>query len=340
MYGLPRQTTEGVVRMVEQAATLDPGRVALFGYAHVPWMKSHQKLIDEAALPDAAERFRQAKAAAAELQALGFVAVGLDHFARPDDDLAKALADDRLHRNFQGYTTDEAPVLLGLGASAIGALPDGYAQNTAPLKDYADAVAAGRLPIARGIVLTCDDRPRREIIERLMCALSVDLAAVRRRLWPRRGRVRRRDRRARPRSSTTASSPLIAGGWRSPPSADRSPASSPPPSMRISTGARSATPAPSDPFTFSDEAARCTALRPCSSSCWPFSRRRRPLPSNQPAPSPACRGRPRRRCRPVSPGSLYVGSTILVGDSCRRPKEPACRSGSTTAGRSPSARTA
>ena len=178
MYGLPRQTTEGVVRMVELAATLDPGRVALFGYAHVPWMKSHQKLIDEAALPDAGERFRQAAAAASELQAEGFVAVGLDHFARPEDDLAKALASDRLHRNFQGYTTDEAPVLLGLGASAIGALPSGYAQNTAPLKGYTDAVAAGRLPIARGIVLTDDDRPRREIIERLMCALSVDIAAV------------------------------------------------------------------------------------------------------------------------------------------------------------------
>ena len=181
MYGLPRQTTEGVVRMVEQAAALDPGRVALFGYAHVPWMKSHQKLIDEATLPDAGERFRQAAAAATELQARGFVAVGLDHFARPDDDLAKALAADRLHRNFQGYTTDEAPVLLGFGASAIGALPAGYAQNTAPLKDYADAVAAGRLPIARGIVLTGDDRPRREIIEQLMCTLSVDVATVCRR---------------------------------------------------------------------------------------------------------------------------------------------------------------
>ncbi|MFO1127358.1 MAG: oxygen-independent coproporphyrinogen III oxidase [Rhodospirillales bacterium] len=181
MYGLPRQTRDGVVRMVRQAASLDPARVALFGYAHVPWMKSHQKLIDEAALPDAAERFNQATAAATELQGLGFVAVGLDHFARTDDDLARALAGDRLHRNFQGYTTDEAPVLLGLGASAIGALPDGYAQNTAPLRDYGEAVAAGRLPIGRGIVLSEDDRPRREIIEQLMCTLTVDVAAIARR---------------------------------------------------------------------------------------------------------------------------------------------------------------
>jgi oxygen-independent coproporphyrinogen-3 oxidase len=181
MYGLPRQTTEGVVRMVERAVSLDPGRIALFGYAHVPWMKSHQKLINEAELPDAGERFRQAAAAAAALQARGFIPVGLDHFARPDDDLAEALAAGRLHRNFQGYTTDEAPVLLGLGASAIGALPAGYAQNSAPLRDYADAVAGGRLPITRGIALSGDDRPRREIIERLMCALSVDVAAVCRR---------------------------------------------------------------------------------------------------------------------------------------------------------------
>ncbi|MFO1154182.1 MAG: oxygen-independent coproporphyrinogen III oxidase [Rhodospirillales bacterium] len=181
MYGLPKQTTDGVVRMVNRALTLDPGRVALFGYAHVPWMKSHQKQIDEAALPDAGERYRQASAAASALQAGGLVPVGLDHFAHPDDELARALAGDRLHRNFQGYTTDEAPVLLGLGASAIGSLPAGYVQNIAPLKQYGEAIAAGRLPIARGIALTADDRPRREIIERLMCALGVDIGAVCRR---------------------------------------------------------------------------------------------------------------------------------------------------------------
>ncbi len=181
MYGLPHQTTGRVLDMVDKAAGLEPGRVALFGYAHVPWMKSHQKLIDEAALPGAGERWRQFEAASERLEALGYRPIGLDHFARPDDDLALALDQGRLHRNFQGYTTDAAPVLLGLGASAIGGLPHGYVQNISPLKDYRETVAAGRLPIARGVELSADDTLRGEIIARLMCDLAVDLQAVARR---------------------------------------------------------------------------------------------------------------------------------------------------------------
>ena len=175
MYGLPHQTTEKVVSMVDRAVSLDPGRVALFGYAHVPWMKSHQKMIDEKALPGGAERLEQALAAAARLKERGYGTIGLDHFARPDDDLATALREGRLHRNFQGYTTDAAAVLLGFGASAIGSLPQGTVQNTSPLKDYARAVRAGRLPTVRGIALGDEDRVHREIIERLMCDLTVDL---------------------------------------------------------------------------------------------------------------------------------------------------------------------
>jgi oxygen-independent coproporphyrinogen-3 oxidase len=181
MYGLPHQTVARVLAMVDQALRLEPSRIALFGYAHVPWMKAHQKQIDEQALPDAGERLAQVVAAGRRLEQAGYVAVGLDHFARPDDDLARALAEARLHRNFQGYTTDAATVLLGLGASAIGALPQGYAQNIAPLKEYREAVAAGRLPIARGIGLTPDDRLRRDVIEQLMCGLVCDLAATARR---------------------------------------------------------------------------------------------------------------------------------------------------------------
>jgi oxygen-independent coproporphyrinogen-3 oxidase len=104
----------------------------------------------------------------------GFVAIGLDHFARPTDDLAAALQGGRLRRNFQGYTTDDAPILLGLGASAIGTLPQGYVQNAAPLADYRRAIEDGRLPTARGLAISEDDRLRREIIERLMCTLEVD----------------------------------------------------------------------------------------------------------------------------------------------------------------------
>ena len=178
MYGLPRQTEAKVEAMVDLALRLAPARVALFGYAHVPWMKSHQKLIDEKALPGAVERLHQFAAASARLSAAGYLPVGLDHFARPDDALSAALATGRLHRNFQGYTADDAPVLIGLGASAIGTLPQGYVQNAQPLADYRRAIEAGRLPTVRGIALSADDRLRRDIIDRLMCTLRVDFDAV------------------------------------------------------------------------------------------------------------------------------------------------------------------
>ncbi len=178
MYGLPHQSVERVDAMVEQALRLHPQRVALFGYAHVPWMKAHQKLINEDALPGTEERWAQYAAASERLVAAGYVAVGLDHFARPDDSLAEALRTGRLHRNFQGYTVDESPVLIGFGASAIGSLPQGYVQNVTPIEAYQEIVGSGRLAVARGIELSTEDRLRAAIIERLMCDLSVDLDAV------------------------------------------------------------------------------------------------------------------------------------------------------------------
>ena len=178
MYGLPRQTEATVTAMVDQAVRLEPARVALFGYAHVPWMKANQRLIDEAALPGARDRLRQHAAASERLMGAGYRPVGLDHFARPSDGLATALDQGRLHRNFQGYTSDDAPVLLGLGASAIGKLPAGYVQNSASLADYRRMIDAGVLPTARGVPLTADDRLRAHVIERLMCMLGVDLGAI------------------------------------------------------------------------------------------------------------------------------------------------------------------
>ena len=178
MYGLPLQTEAKVVAMVDRAVGLKPSRVALFGYAHVPWMKANQKLIDETLLPGPAERLQQFSAASRRLCQHGFRPVGLDHFARPSDDLAAALKAGRLRRNFQGYTVDDAPILIGLGVSAIGTLPQGYVQNAAPLADYRRAIENGQLPTARGRQLSADDRLRREVIERLMCTLSVDLQAV------------------------------------------------------------------------------------------------------------------------------------------------------------------
>ena len=181
MYGLPRQRTADVRHTLDQVLTLEPNRLALFGYAHVPWMKPHQKLINPAELPGAAERLEQSDAAADRLVAAGYVQIGLDHFARPDDPLAKAFAAGELRRSFQGYTTDASEALLGFGVSAIGRLPQGYVQNDATELAWRKSVLAGRLPMVRGVALTDEDRFRGEIIERLMCDFQVDVADVHRR---------------------------------------------------------------------------------------------------------------------------------------------------------------
>ena len=178
MYGLPHQTVENTLETIDAVLRLRPERIALFGYAHVPWMKTHQKLIPEAALPDGAERLAQAEAAADRLLDAGYVRIGLDHFARPDDSLAEALTTGAVRRNFQGYTTDPAQTLLGLGASAIGRLPQGYVQNATHEVAWRDAVKSDGLAVVRGVALTADDLFRGEIIERLMCDLQVDLAQV------------------------------------------------------------------------------------------------------------------------------------------------------------------
>ncbi len=181
MYGLPQQTVARVVATVEAVLTLKPQRVAVFGYAHVPWMKRHQRMIDQTTLPGPVDRFAQFAAASRRLGNAGYVAVGLDHFARPDDTLADAARNGGLRRNFQGYTTDEASVLLGFGASAIGMLPQGYVQNAVPVHAYRDAIEAGAPAVTRGIALDAEDRLRRDAIERLMCDGAVDLAAICRR---------------------------------------------------------------------------------------------------------------------------------------------------------------
>ncbi len=178
MYGLPLQTRERVIDMANKALTLRPNRIALFGYAHVPWMKPHQKLIPEASLPDAKARWQQFNAVSARLVEAGYVAIGLDHFALPDDELFLARAEGRLHRNFQGYTTDSATTLVGLGASAISSLSQGYVQNVSSTRSYRKSVVAGHLPVARGVAIDGEDRLRGEVIERLMCDLEIDLGAI------------------------------------------------------------------------------------------------------------------------------------------------------------------
>ncbi|NQV20681.1 MAG: oxygen-independent coproporphyrinogen III oxidase [Rhodospirillales bacterium] len=178
MYGLPRQTVTNVEKTVELATSLSPDRIALFGYAHVPWMKTHQRKIDEAELPGAAERLDQSYAAAEALTKAGYRRIGLDHFAREHDALTLALDRGALHRNFQGYTTDDSRTLIGFGASAIGLLGDTYVQNAVPFRAYAAAIQNGELAVVRGVSLTDADRLRRDLIEHLMCDLTVDVTAV------------------------------------------------------------------------------------------------------------------------------------------------------------------
>lgn len=175
MYGLPRQSIGDVIRSAEYAALLSPSRLALFGYAHVPWFRPHQKLIPEDALPGAAERMAQMHAAAETLEECGYVQIGLDHFASLHDDMERAARTGRLRRNFQGYTTDVADALIGVGASSIGRLPQGYVQNAPDVGSYARTIDAGRFATVKGLAISADDRWRADVIERLMCDLAVDL---------------------------------------------------------------------------------------------------------------------------------------------------------------------
>jgi len=178
IYGLPHQTTATLCRTVEQCVAMRPDRIALFGYAHVPWVAKNQRMIDDGSLPTGPERAWQAKAAAATLVASGYIQIGIDHFALPHDSLAIAAAKGRLHRNFQGYTSDAARTLIGIGATSISRTPQGYVQNAGETAAWSRAVAAGKLPVARGHALRGQDQLRGHVIERIMCDGSVDLAAA------------------------------------------------------------------------------------------------------------------------------------------------------------------
>ncbi|WP_292879480.1 oxygen-independent coproporphyrinogen III oxidase [Nisaea sp.] len=175
MYGLPYQSAADAEHSVALALSLEPSRIAVFGYAHVPWMRKHQKLIPESALPRTLERREQAEQMARLIQDAGYVRIGLDHFARPDDPMAIAAASGALRRNFQGYTTDDANALIGFGASSIGALPQGYIQNIPDARLYEKSVRETGFAVARGIALSDSDRLHRRIIEKLMCDERVDL---------------------------------------------------------------------------------------------------------------------------------------------------------------------
>ena len=178
MYGLPYQGEDQLAATIELATSLRPSRIALFGYAHVPWMKKHQRLIDTTALPGTEERIEHSEAAAERLASFGYRRIGLDHFALPGDSLADALSNGRLRRNFQGYTTDPADALLGFGASSIGKLPQGFVQNRADIRNWQQDIDASILPISRGKRLQTDDMMRSDLIEELMCRFEVDIEKI------------------------------------------------------------------------------------------------------------------------------------------------------------------
>jgi oxygen-independent coproporphyrinogen-3 oxidase len=181
VYGLPGQTTQGLARTIDQLVTLEPDRLALFGYAHVPWMMPRQKLIKDEDLPNARQRYQQQLVAGNKLQEAGYRHIGLDHFALPSDDLSIAAENGCLRRNFQGYTSDDTKAVIGLGASSISTLEQGFAQNSPDIRKWRENVDAGQLATCRGVALTPEDRFWSDIIQTLMCELEVDFTAVLRR---------------------------------------------------------------------------------------------------------------------------------------------------------------
>ena len=181
VYGLPKQTLETLARTLDAALELAPDRFAVFAYAHVPWMKARQRLIDTESLPAAGARAAMAELVAERLVEGGYKRVGLDHYARPTDPLSTAADRGRLRRSFQGYVVVDQPSVVGLGASAISSLPRGYTQNVSDPARYQAFIEAGCFASVRGLEFTGADRLRGEIIEKLMCSFSVDLGDVCRR---------------------------------------------------------------------------------------------------------------------------------------------------------------
>ncbi|EDP75837.1 oxygen-independent coproporphyrinogen III oxidase [Hydrogenivirga sp. 128-5-R1-1] len=178
IYGLPYQTRESFQRTVEKVIELDPNRIAVYSFAYVPWVKPIQKHIDPDTLPSAEEKLSIIEMVIEKFQDAGYVYIGMDHFAKPEDELAVAQREGKLWRNFQGYTTRKGVELLGIGATSIGMLQDSYFQNYKTLREYNVAIDEGRLPVFRGYILNDDDFIRREVIMDIMCNLGVSFSRI------------------------------------------------------------------------------------------------------------------------------------------------------------------
>lgn len=178
MYGLPKQTLEGVRENLTYALLFNPSRIALFSYAHVPHVKKHMRQIDETMLPDSMQRLEMSQVSSDYLRDAGYFAIGLDHFVREDDSMKKAYDARILRRNFQGYTDDNANMLIGAGISSISQFPQGYVQNTTNNQRYEHAILNKKAPVERGVMLSKEDCFRQHIIGQLMCYLQVNLKEV------------------------------------------------------------------------------------------------------------------------------------------------------------------
>ncbi|HYT67242.1 MAG TPA: oxygen-independent coproporphyrinogen III oxidase [Vicinamibacterales bacterium] len=179
VYGLPCQTVESFQRTLASVVDMLPDRIAVYSYAHVPWLRPNQKAIDPLDLPDAIQKRALLGAAIESFTGAGYESIGMDHFALPDDDLAIAARERRLHRNFMGYTTRPAPDSIALGVSAISDVAGAFSQNHKSLARYYEAIDAGRLPVERGYALTDDDHLRRFVIAELMCNFRLERRQLR-----------------------------------------------------------------------------------------------------------------------------------------------------------------
>lgn len=178
IYGLPKQNVISFNRTLEQVLELSPDRISLYSYAHLPGLFKPQRRIDSADMPTADTKLQILQLAIRRLTEAGYVYIGMDHFAKPDDELAVAQRQGRLHRNFQGYSTHAECDLLAFGVSAIGKMGPTYAQNVKTLDEYYDALDQDRLPVLRGIELTQDDLLRRAIIQALMCHFELSIPSI------------------------------------------------------------------------------------------------------------------------------------------------------------------
>lgn len=178
IYGLPKQSPETFSETLDEVLELKPDRFAIFNYAHVPWMKPAQKLLERHGLPSAETKMELLRLCIERLTAEGYVYIGMDHFALPDDELVKAQRDQSLQRNFQGYSTRAGVEICGFGISSISQGAVGFRQNVKDLESYRACLAAGKLPITKGYEFTDEDRLRGDVIMRLMCDLSLDFGAM------------------------------------------------------------------------------------------------------------------------------------------------------------------